>query len=72
MRIFIAILLAIFSGCATVSEYNQGCRDGVTVKNVLLYDDTKQSEKEISDFCDKLDSQHRAQMRREHPGMKGY
>ena len=41
------------AGCAHISEYNQGCRDGVTI--IGLENATKEK---IDNYCNILDATH--------------
>jgi hypothetical protein len=63
---YLIIGLVILSGCATVSEYNQGCRDGLNglpVKPELaeVYD------KAVIGYCNQLDSNRLGQADSELP-----
>lgn len=57
MKYFILFTL-IFSGCASISEYNQGCRDGISSVNIN-HQGMLGPSKGIDDFCDGLDSMHK-------------
>lgn len=54
MKIVLCLLVLLFTGCATISDYNQGCRDGISAS------DDKYSEKDRNRLCDDLDQAHRA------------
>lgn len=59
MKKILLIGLFMLSGCATVSEYGQGCRDGVTMVNG--FDQLSPKNREIADkglskLCDDLES----------------
>ena len=59
MKLILIFTLAVLSGCASVpSEYNQGCRDGV---NGLK--ENKNEQVAVDNYCDRLDSAHRASER---------
>ena len=62
MKYLFVLMVFIFSGCASISEYNQGCRDGV--KGVLADD----SSRDINKYCDGLDVAHREKERLERQG----
>lgn len=64
--IYIAILAGLLAGCATApSEYNQGCRDGVSGLGAGELKGT------TAKYCDDLDRAHRDQQRiRESGGRK--
>lgn len=70
MKLLFALMLVIFSGCATVSEFDQGCREGK--KQTIINYQLDETYKTVNEECDKLDAEHKAQMRKDHPGMKGY
>ena len=53
MKIVICIIVLSLSACASVSEYNQGCRDGI--RSVT---DTFENVKDVNGYCDKLDKTH--------------
>ncbi len=64
---YIAIMAGTLAACAHVSEYNQGCRDGVMT--AFRLSDTPDNprfgliglgkdQKVTDDFCTMLDSQH--------------
>ena len=56
---YLAILLLVMSGCASLSEYNKGCRDGIKLYSVGNGTFTKdQSSNE--EFCNALDKLHQA------------
>jgi hypothetical protein len=57
--IFGTIILSILSGCATVSEYNQGCRDGIdeASKNPSGFLDVDARQRD--ELCNKLDDLHK-------------
>lgn len=62
---YISILFLCVTGCAHVSEYNQGCRDGVTEVVQLRNDRAGDGvyavgyNKEVTAyFCDSLDAAH--------------
>jgi hypothetical protein len=48
---YLLIPLILLSGCATVSEYNQGCRDALTAAY-------GQPESITNPYCDYLDKEH--------------
>jgi hypothetical protein len=52
-------VLGLLSGCASVSEYSQGCRDGAdeVLHEVNYLSDTKYkiNEKKRNDTCDQMD-----------------
>lgn len=50
---YVAILAGFLAGCAHISEYNQGCRDGVTI--IGLENATKEK---IDNYCNILDATH--------------
>lgn len=50
MKIFI-IGLILLSGCATVSEYNQGCRDGVSGIGL-----EHAAQEKVNRYCNTLDT----------------
>jgi len=69
MKYLFVLLIILFSGCASVSEYNQGCRDGIGGVRV----DGRSvvpSEKSKNDFCNALDQLHKQgkQIERENVG----
>lgn len=47
MKYLILFIIPIISGCATISEYNQGCRDG-------LYS-LSQEQNTVETICNELD-----------------
>lgn len=51
-----AILLValMLTGCASVSDYNQGCRDGVIGVGFKNY-----SEKEVNKYCDGVEAKRK-------------
>jgi hypothetical protein len=50
------ILMLLMSGCATVSDYNQGCRDALDESGL-----SNNQEKNRSVFCDRLEDLHKAE-----------
>jgi hypothetical protein len=54
--LFVVVLLGLV-GCAStqVTEYNQGCRDGVADRAGRSFT----SETELNNYCDLKDAQHR-------------
>ena len=55
MKFAIAIvILCVLSSCASISEYNQGCRDGVN--GIGLENGSKEK---IDRYCSDLDSLHK-------------
>lgn len=65
MKYLIVLVIAfMISGCASVSEYNQGCRDGV--EGIGLEKATKDG---INGYCNELDALHR-QKERMRQGLK--
>jgi uncharacterized protein YceK len=57
------IALSSLAGCASISEYNKGCRDGVKT-----YGSSGLNEKTINEGCDALDAKQRAEQRSERQG----
>lgn len=73
---FIALIVMIgallfLSGCSTVSEYNQGCRDGLSFVPVHPSMDSTWWNKEKINICDSLDDAriHKADRERIRPGI---
>lgn len=67
MRCYLIALAFALTGCATVSEYNQGCRDGVTESQPTAHilpwpfkSPEVKSQEEIEAFCDDLESRKKA------------
>lgn len=55
---YIIVLCLLLTGCATVSEYDQGCRDGI--ESVRINGNGPVGSKEGRErFCDDLDRLHR-------------
>ncbi len=52
MKTIILLLLTLSSSCATISEYNQGCRDGLA-----FHAGSAKDEREA--YCNYLDKVHR-------------
>ena len=48
------IMVSVLVGCASVSPYNQGCRDGIQSYNTLG------DSKDLNKFCDDLESANKA------------
>lgn len=57
---YLIFLFLMLSACSTLSEYNRGCRDGVTGLGSFLF-----SQDKVNNYCDMLDRNHRA---KEHGG----
>jgi hypothetical protein len=55
------LLLLLFTGCSTISEYNQGCRDGIWAVRINGVGPLG-SEKHRDEFCNGLDIQHRTKL----------
>jgi hypothetical protein len=50
---YVIVLAALMSGCATVSEYNRGCRDGIS--NFDAFNDIKVVDERVNNYCDILE-----------------
>lgn len=50
MKLLILVLLTL-TGCSTISEYNQGCRDGVSA--------VQGHSESTNKLCDGLDAMHK-------------
>lgn len=66
---YIALFFLMLSGCASISEYNMGCRDGVTQAALAKGENSKNAngvhaiglnDDVTAYFCDMLDAQRRA------------
>lgn len=54
--------LIFLTGCATVSEYNKGCRDGIN--SVRVDGQSLQGDHETPEqFCNRLDQRHQSENR---------
>jgi hypothetical protein len=53
--------LPLIVGCAHISEYNQGCRDGL-VENTL-HDYGRVNKDWVDNYCDSLDGIHKAEQK---------
>ena len=60
---YFIIGLFLLTGCASISEYNRGCRDGVT--GIGLENASKDK---INSYCNGLDSVHKDKEKLERPG----
>ena len=68
MKYLFVLVIPIFTvGCASVSEYNQGCRDGIGAVRVDGYS-VVPTEKSKNDFCSALDEDRRTKDRLERQG----
>jgi len=57
MKKILLFVMISLSGCASVSEYNQGCRDGV--KTFIIETGANATVKIIDSGCNILDSLHK-------------
>lgn len=70
MKYLLAFVVCMFMvGCASISEYNQGCRDGVGAVRVNGQSIVP-NEKSKNKFCDALDEEHRAEKKLERQGKR--
>lgn len=71
MKYFIVLCL-LFSGCATVSQYNQGCQDGVSglIRKYNTDGISLENQEVLKKYCDRVESEHN-QKRQDTRG-KGY
>jgi uncharacterized protein YceK len=49
---YLIFLVVMLSGCSTMSEYNRGCRDGLTYSGDVHHND----EGRVNGFCDTLEA----------------
>jgi hypothetical protein len=62
MKYVFIVLISLMSGCASMpSEYNQGCRDGVT--GVTSYTLPEYSKKAVDKYCNDLDQAYQSKKR---------
>jgi uncharacterized protein YceK len=59
------IALTSLAGCASISEYNKGCRDGVKT-----YGSSGLDEKTIDEGCNALDAKQRAEQHERQGGRR--
>jgi hypothetical protein len=66
MRYYMIALSMLVSGCASVSEYNRGCRDGITetqpTAHILPWPfnpPAVKSQEEIEAICNELESRNK-------------
>jgi hypothetical protein len=64
---YLPLIMVLFSGCASLSEYNRGCQAGLNEQSraALDYRDVdlntiSNNSKAIQKFCDELESHDRA------------
>jgi hypothetical protein len=56
MKIVIClIVMSALTGCASISEYNQGCRDGIENLKIGSLKQFREN------YCNALDKQHKAE-----------
>jgi hypothetical protein len=67
MKYFMLLGFTLLTSCASVSEYNQGCRDGIGAVRVDGYS-VVPTEKSKNDFCSALDEDRRTKDRLERQG----
>lgn len=69
MKTLIILSLALLAGCASApSEYNQGCRDGVTT--FLTEQRIGIGEKAIDNGCNTLDALHKQAQKEQQGGRR--
>jgi len=54
MKTVTMLVFLILSGCASISEYDQGCRDGIRG----VWGSSENKEDFYAKYCDKLDAVH--------------
>jgi hypothetical protein len=61
MKYSLIIFLALFAGCAHVSDYKEGCKD--TLYNMSLVAKLPANQKRFDEYCTKLDDRRRYESR---------
>lgn len=69
--VIMIVVLLFLSGCSTVSEYQQGCLEGLKLVNSDLFENKGTWEKFKVEYCNSLDDarMHRADKERLRPGI---